>query len=257
MSAAVASPRANGDAAPAAAASSVGVAVPPTWFHSSSAVLNAAALLSLRGASDEQVTGALAAVFRARNEGISVARRDRFMQDLGKSSEETDAMLLALSHLIHSFLYLGCDSKDSVFALFPRDFDKDLRRSLAEKMMQKQPEWRETLLQSAVGPAKLVEFGQSMTNTRERGGEFLSCLCSLAPLSVFPRSLSFVPSFFSGSFSLCLAVCSRLACGCEECIESSVEHGRPHGARRYEGQTEQSVTTEQSTCRNPDTSRRE
>ena len=173
---------ANGDAAPAAAvAAATGVAVSPPWFHSSGAVLDAPALLALRGASDDHVSGALSAVFRARNEGISVARRDRFTQELGKSAAETDALLLALSHLVHSFLYLGCDSKEAVFALFPRDFDKELRRSLSEKMMQKQPEWRETLLQSAVGPPKLVEFGQTQNPHATSNGTTLPHLCSLAP----------------------------------------------------------------------------
>ncbi len=67
-------------------------------------------------------------------------------------------LLQSLSQLIHTFLFTGADSKDAVAALFPSDVHSGLRSLLSKLLLQNLPEWRESLLSAAVGPAKLVEF---------------------------------------------------------------------------------------------------
>jgi hypothetical protein len=67
--------------------------------------------------------------------------------------------LLSLSQLLHSFLFSGVDTLEGVTALFPSDFHSGLRAKLSKLMLQNLPDWRETIMQGAVGPAKLVDFG--------------------------------------------------------------------------------------------------
>ena len=69
-------------------------------------------------------------------------------------------LLKSLSQLVHSFLYHGHDSREGVFSLFPSDFHSSLRSLLTKLLLSHLAEWRETLLQGAVGPAKLVDFGK-------------------------------------------------------------------------------------------------
>ena len=80
---------------------------------------------------------------------------------LQPSTAHCPQLLKSLSQLVHSFLYHGHDSKEGVFSLFPSDFHSSLRSLLTKLLLSHLAEWRETLLQGAVGPAKLVGFGRS------------------------------------------------------------------------------------------------
>lgn len=76
-------------------------------------------------------------------------------------------LLKSLSQLVHSFLYHGHDSKEGVFSLFPSDFHSSLRSLLTKILLSHLAEWRETLLQGAIGPPKLVDFGKGNTHRRK------------------------------------------------------------------------------------------
>jgi hypothetical protein len=136
------------------------VVVPRTrWLHSGGA-LQAAPLLHLLGATKpEFIDSTLVAVFRGRHEGVTQERRKRIAEDCGGlSSKDTDDLVASLSQLIHNFLFLGVDTKEGVFGLFPADFHPSLRALLSKLLMGRLAEWKEVLLSSSVGPAKLVDF---------------------------------------------------------------------------------------------------
>jgi hypothetical protein len=74
------------------------------------------------------------------------------------SARHSRQLLSSLAHLLHLFLYHGADTKETFFALLPADFHPSLRGLLARLMLTRLPEWREELLNSMIGPAKLVDF---------------------------------------------------------------------------------------------------
>lgn len=157
------------------AAAPSSVAAPPApapgliWAHSrpASAALDVAPLSALLAAQQPaQVDSVLRTVFRARNEGVTASRRDAIAAELSIAPSGADALLNSLAQLIHAFLFTGADTKEAVAALFPQEFHAGLIKLLSKLLLANLPEWRDSILQAAVGPPKLVDFGHTQrTNT--------------------------------------------------------------------------------------------
>ena len=78
-------------------------------------------------------------------------------------------LTISLHQLVHSFLFLGLDTREAVYTLFPSDFHTALRTLLAKLLLARMSEWKEVLLNSSVGPAKLVDFGKTRAAHTDRG----------------------------------------------------------------------------------------
>ena len=114
--------------------------------------------LLLKAKSKDVVGKLINDAFIHRNGKVSPVVHNSMTEALGCENTEADQLFCSLQQLVKNCLYEGLADRQSIAAIFPGDFHKNLKDLLAKIIADNMSEWKTQAMASQVSLPKLADF---------------------------------------------------------------------------------------------------